>query len=284
MAPPLLAEIQVPFLRTRVGCIPHREVPEGNVERLRGFLDAALERPNVRIAIRNDGSRLSFQREIGAHYLDAIPEVLDNGFFFDPVARIDTGAYGEDYVCINLTVDQIRMRSEYRGEIDEPRYLAQLRDFVEFAANELGLRVVFVPHIYSDIFAISRLLETLDAFLLRTRVVVAPHLQDDAGAHHLFAIYKSARMVVGTRFHANVCSLAMGRPTVGLMALDRVKHMFDSVGFPESYVPLDEGFSDKLKDRLLASVEADKDYTARDHAREDTRRTYRGLFEALELC
>ncbi|MFP3454347.1 polysaccharide pyruvyl transferase family protein, partial [Bacillus sp. SIMBA_154] len=85
-------------------------------------------------------------------------------------------------------------------------------------------------HIPSDIKAIYQVLEALDDFTLRNSVFVAPCLQHDEGAKFIFSIYKSSDLVIGTRFHSNVCAISMGVPTIGLVALDRVKYLYDKFG------------------------------------------------------
>jgi len=71
----------------------------------------------------------------------------------------------------------------------------------------------------------------------------------------LFSVYKASGLVVGTRFHANVCSLAMDVPGIGLVALDTVKNMYDGLHLSERYVRLDRRFGDDLIAKIRAALE-----------------------------
>jgi hypothetical protein len=245
IAPELVGALAVPTLITSVGCMPHKDVPEGNVEKFRRFLDAVASNPKLRLAVRNDGSKLALRCDIGERYGERVPEVLDHGFFYDSARRPDILPDG-DYVAVNITSDQIRMNSTLRGELDSDRYYSELAVVCRHVTQELGLHIVFVPHIHSDLGAISELVGRLDDFTIREKVTVAPCIQGDDGANWLFGVYKHSRLVLATRLHANICSLAMGRPTLGLVAIDRVKHIYDGLGRPDDCVVLDGVFSRAL--------------------------------------
>ena len=249
MEPQLVAKIQVPTLICSVGCMPHKAIPVGNVDKFRRFLDAVMLNPKVRIAVRNDGSVLSLKNNIGVEYLRHIPEVLDNGFFFDTHAP-NPMPMEKDYIAINVTNDQLQMSSHSRGDIDKSVYLAALVQVVTHIAKTLKINVVFVPHIYADLKAIAEVLSLLDDFIIREYISVAPCLQYDEGTKTVFSVYKHSRLVIGSRFHTNVCSLAMGVPTVGLVALDRVKYVYDQLGVPDSYVLLDYDFASDLIEKV----------------------------------
>jgi len=249
MEPELVGGIKVPTLICSVGCIPHKAIPVGNVDKFRRFLDAVMLNTKVRIAVRNDGSILSLKNNIGAKYLLHIPEVLDNGFFFDTQAA-HTLPIENSYIAINVTDDQLKMSSYCRGDIDKSVYLAALAYVITHIAKTLNINVVFVPHIYSDLNAISELFSLLEDFVIREYISVAPCLQHDEGAKTVFSVYKNSRLVIGSRFHANVCSLSMGVPTVGLVALDRVKYVYDQLGMPDSYVLLDYDFRSDLIEKV----------------------------------
>jgi len=256
MEPELVTHIKVPTLICSVGCMPHKTIPLGNVEKFRRFLDAVMLNPKVRIVVRNDGSVSSLKNEIGVKYLPHIPEVLDNGFFFDtqtanPLSMV------QGYISINVTNDQLQMISNSRGDIDKKIYLTALAQVVTHITQVLKIRVVFVPHIYTDLKAITEVLSLLDDFIIREYVSVAPCLQYDEGARAVFSIYKNSRLVIGSRFHANVCSLAMGVPTLGLVAPDRVKYIYDQLGLPNSYVLLGYDFADDLIEKIEHALRYD---------------------------
>jgi len=244
LAPELVKEIKVPTIIASVGCVPHKDVPDGNIEKFRSFLEAVKLNPKVKILIRNDGSVNSFKKYIGKKYLDDISEILDNGFFFDVNETLLP--FEDEYVAINITNDQLAMNSSCRESIRIDRYHDALVKTIKYLCEEKKLKIVFVPHIYSDLKAISEIVFQLDDYIIREFVSIAPCIQGDSGARLAFSVYKHSALTIGSRFHANVCALAMRVPVVGLVALDRVKYVFDQFKLPDSYVLLDYDFSDDL--------------------------------------
>ncbi len=250
--PKLIKDIKTPTLFTSIGCNPHKEIPEGNIEKFRVFLDEAIKNKNIKIAVRNDGSVNSIKRDIGEKYLNFIDEILDHGFFYtidSPMGRI----IDKKYIAINITNDQVLMKSELRSKIDMDIYHQELKATIKYIVNELKLHIVFVPHIYSDLKAISNLLDVIDDDIIRNHITIAPSIQGDHGANYLFSIYKNSEIILATRFHANVCNIAMGKKVIGLIALDRVEYLYQSIGIKNRTVLLDARFSEEIKNILDCS-------------------------------
>src|SRR5690606_6675629 len=102
--PELIKSIKVPTLITSVGCVPHKPVPPENLQRFRNFLDSLLANPKVKLSIRNDGSVDSFRFEVGDSYLSAIPEIIDNGFFYSVPGEVPR-LFPKNYIAINISFD-----------------------------------------------------------------------------------------------------------------------------------------------------------------------------------
>ena len=71
----LFQQLRVPVLFTSIGCIPHRNVPEGNVEKFSRFINAILEKKNAILAVRNDGSKMVLKSVLGDIVADKIPQI-----------------------------------------------------------------------------------------------------------------------------------------------------------------------------------------------------------------
>ncbi len=267
----VLKTLTVPTLMTSVGCIPHNEVPDGNIEKFRRFLDTCLSMKNIGIALRCDGSVESIRNEIGVQYLSQLPEIADNGFFYDVVGQHSFPI--TNYIALNITDDQIHMKRSATAVLDENAYYAELATVVQFIINQLGRTVVLVPHIYSDLRAISKLLAVIPDRLVRNNVMVAPCLQGDPGTHFMFNIYKQSDMVIGTRLHANICSLAMGVPAVGLTVLDRVQYLYDYIGIPEQACAVTPGFSSTVIDTIQTTLQTKEQIQTHMRGRFDVLRT-----------
>lgn len=243
--PELISQIKKPTLFTSIGCNPQKIVPDGNVEKFKRFLDEINENKNTRIAVRNDGSLGAIKRDFGREYLKDIVEILDHGFFYSPV-RSFSELVNRKYVAINIVNDQLGMRSSLRDMENKEEYLGELKKVVEYIVTHLEFNILFIPHIYSDLKAISEFLEIVDDSLIRNHITVAPCVQGDSGADLNFSLYKNSEFVVGTRLHANVCSIAMGNKTIGLAALDRVQYLYRSLGIVNRAVKLSSGYGAKV--------------------------------------
>lgn len=242
--PDLLAQLNVPTLITSVGCIPHQIVPLGNVEKFRIFLDKILENPKISLFVRNDGSVTSLRDEVGVEYLNFIPEVLDNGFFYE--SNTDYLMPMVNYVAINITDDQLSMYSKSRESIDTDLYHRELAKVIRHIVLVKKMNVVMVPHIHGDLIAISRLFSYLDDLMIRESISVAPCIQGDKGADFIFGLYKHSEFVLASRYHANVCNLAISKTTFGLGVLDRVRYLYDQLHISEMYVDMSGCYSEQL--------------------------------------
>jgi polysaccharide pyruvyl transferase WcaK-like protein len=247
----VLDKLKVPLMILSVGCIPHHEIPEGNLEKFKNFLDALLARKNTFVAVRNDGSKGVLKDYLGSIYEQAVPEVLDHGFYY----QNDGQAYlpsRRPYVLINTTLDQVDMVNLSMGKIDKEKYAEGMRQVIRHLIANTAYNVVFAPHIYRDLQAIQLLLDGIDDFAIRSRIVITPYVQGDEGCNQVFSAYKNARLVLGMRFHANVCSIAMGVPSIGIAALDRVSSMYRNLGLSEWVVSP----GDDLRDKLINQINA----------------------------
>lgn len=286
MSEEILNKINVPILITSVGSKPHKEVPEGNVKKFKNFLDILLDKENVNVMIRNDGSKKTIKNYLGEKYSSQIPQILDNGFFYknneDQFSLIS-----DKYVVINTTIDQIRMENnQYIDKIDEDIYHSELSKVAEYIIEQTELDIIFVPHIYKDLRSISRVLDNINDFYVRTRVEVAPYLHGDEGCNKLFKLYKDSEFIIGMRFHSNICSLAMNKFSIGLAALDRVIDMYDELGLGDRYIKVDGEFSDRLIEKIdnlyphrSSLIKKSKKSVRKE--KEDTLSKYREVIESI---
>lgn len=237
----LLNKLSVKTLICSIGSKPHKDIPDGNIEKYREFLSLCHEKDNINIAFRNDGSIETVSHDIGKRYTADIPEILDNGFFYQMTAKHNAFPI-KHYVAINITADQILMKNQEQGPIDVDLYYQKLCHVITNIIEDKRLNVVLVPHIYSDLNAITKLQSLLPDQYMRNSLFVAPCVQGDAGTDYIFSIYKNAKAVLATRLHANICNLALGCPVVGLVALDRVKYLYSFLNADHQAVSLNGEF------------------------------------------
>ena len=251
MSDEILDKLIVPTLFVSVGCMPHQPVPEGNIDKFHHFLQKVGSKKNMRIAVRNDGSILEIKRLFGSEFEGIITEILDNGFFYEPSLKFSCRLLEKPYIAINTTLDQLTMKNRMIGNINYSQLREELLSLLQRIIDETDYSLVFVPHIFKDLQAFRELLEGMNDFYIRSRVAIAPYLQGDYGCNYLMSVYNQADSVLSMRFHANVCPLSMGKRTVGLAALDRVVHMYNSIGKSSDCIPVNEKFADKVYKKMI---------------------------------
>jgi polysaccharide pyruvyl transferase WcaK-like protein len=236
----VLKKIKTEILITSIGCNPHRHVPKENFHKFKMFLDYVNEAKNIQIAVRNDGSVNSIKTDFGKKYLQGVVEILDHAYFYSP-KNLNFLPIGESYVSLNITEDQLGMINGIEG--DRAWYFDEIENLVG-SLSKLGFKTVFVPHIHQDVEAIAEIIGRLPSQLARSQTIVAPCLQSDYGADIIFSIYRGSKYVIGSRYHANVCSINLGVPTIGLSPLPRIGYTHSQINSPETSLPIKKGFSE----------------------------------------
>jgi polysaccharide pyruvyl transferase WcaK-like protein len=251
----ILDAIKTPILFTSVGCVPNKTVPKGNKQKFKCFLNYIIQSKRISLLLRNDGSVQNIEKEFGLDVSSQLPTILDNGFHYSPQKKF-LFPIRNKYVVINVSHDQVEMAGPEAVCQSESSYYKELIKTIEHIINNRGLDVCLIPHILQDLNAINSIIELLDERLIRNHITVAPCIQGDDGADFIFSIYKGSELVIGTRYHANVCSVAMGKKSIGLVALNRVMYMYDSIDMKGAYVMISDGFSAQLCkkiDRLIST-------------------------------
>jgi polysaccharide pyruvyl transferase WcaK-like protein len=253
-----LSQINTPILISSVGCTPNKIVPVENKIKFERFLNYVLSSKNISLLLRNDGSVQHLEREFGKELASSVTMILDNGFHYVPEVAFQIPTQRK-YVAINVSYDQSNMRGPESACIDTNVYYNELAKTVEHIIKLQGLDVCFVPHIHEDYKAIAQITSLLEDFLVRNHIAIAPYFQGGGAEDFIFSIYRNSELIVGTRYHTNVCGTAMGVKTIGLPLLNRIKHMYDSIDMSESYVILQDGFSTLLIQKIDSLLSEDVD-------------------------
>ncbi|MEP0177514.1 MAG: polysaccharide pyruvyl transferase family protein [Paraglaciecola sp.] len=252
ICPTLLPKLTVPTWLTSIGCAPHHPIPKENKPKFIDFLDACLDNKSIKINVRNDGSIRALHNDIGKQYANEITEILDHGFFYKP--EVSSGLPVNNYIAVNISEDQIKMQRQSGQSINPEQYYLNLANSLTEIINLTDKNIVLIPHIYSDLLAINNLTNKMNDFDLRNRVTVAPCIQGSVGANYIFSLYNLADLIIGMRFHTNVCGIAMNKPTIGLQALDRVGYLYEHLGLTNRTVLVELNFSSNLVSMILDAL------------------------------
>ncbi|OOP65974.1 hypothetical protein BWZ43_23405, partial [Heyndrickxia oleronia] len=109
--------------------------------------------------------------------------------------------------------------------------------------------IYLLPHIQSDYIAILDILKLIKNEYARTRISIAPLIQGQE--LKTFRCYKDCEMIFGMRFHANVCSMSLGVPSLGLITYPKHGNLYDELGIPDRKIEIDNPtFFDRLEQEL----------------------------------
>ncbi|WP_340642253.1 polysaccharide pyruvyl transferase family protein [Photobacterium damselae] len=252
----ILSKIRSRILITSIGSNPHREVPVENLKKYKNFLDYVRTNDNIKIALRNDGSEESIKKDLGEEYLSIFNSVLDHGFFYE--LEKTPFSIEEEYAAINITADQIEMYSNGKKLDNKSRYLNEMRDLILDIIELKKLKVIFVPHIFSDINAISELLSIIPDRYKRSEISIAPLYQGDVGTNYIFNIYQNSKFTIASRYHANVCVLNSDSNVIGLSPLNRINYIHKQFSKNDSYVSLEKGFKEKVLNLMNNDISINK--------------------------
>lgn len=255
----LISEIKVPLLITSVGCYAGKPIPEGNEKKFTSFLEYCAKAENIEIFFRNDGSKNRLKHLFGEELAAPFPEILDNGFFYQNENKLRLPVKRE-YVALNVAFDQLGETGPGSKTINATKFFREVRHLIQFLISEQGYDVCLVPHIPDDLRGIVEILNDLPNKLARENITIAPLLSGWKGADYIFDIYAAAALVIGNRFHTNVCSLAMRKKTIGLSAMNRISAVFESVGLSEYCIDLDlENWLSATRELVYNTLEYPKD-------------------------
>ena len=209
---------------------------------------------NAKVLFRNDGSLSLLRGHYDEGVLARVSEIPDGGFFYKITKpSVDFGKT----ICFCVARDMANLR--YTGEDGYDRFVQTLGSWCdEFLKSYQDYKVVFVPHIYSDISIIDDVLKSISDSNRRMRVLVAPlYAISPEVIGGTFAAYSGCELVVSMRFHGNVVPIGNGIPTLGAVSLKKHQLLYESIGLPERYMStMNSEFWDMLTVEVVKSLES----------------------------
>jgi len=248
----LLAKIKVPIIFNALGVDPAQGASDIAIAKFRKFLDFVIESPSMLLSCRNDGSIKTLKEIIGEKYAKNFFHVPDAGFFtivkdcFHP--ELDNK---KKNVVIQLAGDVLENRfpNTQNNHISYEEFLESFAAFM-VEMNKLDVNFIFTPHIFKDLKIIDELINRLPESLTRNCVAVAPYLVGQKGQDYIFDLYKKADLVLGMRFHANVCAIGLGSKCIGLANYRQIHELYEELGLSEYKVSVNEKGFEKILYRL----------------------------------
>jgi polysaccharide pyruvyl transferase WcaK-like protein len=248
-----LARLTVPTVFFALGVDTGQGYNAQTAERFSLFMSTILNRRDMFICVRNDGSSRALEEVLDFEIASRVPILPDGGFFVDPAgccpSQNDSGRIG-----INIAGDMLDRRFD-RG-LSAEEFLRELAsaccDLMDARAE---LRIDLMPHIWRDSAMIAQLLTMIPDPYLRRRVAIGRLEPRMTGLTDFLQSYRSFDLVLGMRFHANVCPIGMGIPARGLLNYPQVEHLYEELDIQDRLIDVREiGFGKYLVDAVLTDL------------------------------
>ncbi|WP_186392281.1 MULTISPECIES: polysaccharide pyruvyl transferase family protein [unclassified Pannonibacter] len=226
--------------------------------RFRTFMDHVLGHPGFFVCVRNDGSSAALEQVLGSSYASQVPVMPDGGFWAGEALGMvaQQGAGTGPLIGINIAGDMLERRFEEKAAAE--RFLPALARSVEnILEGHSGLRIVLFPHIWRDVQLISGLLPHIKDPYLRRRIRIAALDPTAAGLPEFLQEYSRCQLILGMRFHANVCPIGMGVPAVGLYNYPQIELLYGELGLADRIIDVrKEGFSTRIEAEVQRHLQA----------------------------
>jgi hypothetical protein len=257
----IFKKIKKPVIFYSLGIDAGQGYTEQSISRFRTFLDFLIDNPNKYfLSGRNDGAMHTLHKIIGKKYAEHFVTIPDGGFL------LNFGGAGSDllkdksvkYIGLNLAGDMLETRFPNR---DSEEVLKQLsHSILKISEQYSDYKFVFFPHILRDLNLLTSLFKFFPDNFFRKKVIVGPLINGDLGMKLVFQLYGECDLILGNRFHSNVCSIAQGVPTIGLVNYSQIKLLYDEIGIPERTIDISNSDFQKKLQLLVNETLDDLDF------------------------
>lgn len=256
--PDLYRQMEVPVFFNALGVDEGQGASAGAVEKFQAFVDCALEEKGDLISVRNDGAHATLTKHLGASYGDRVNTVPDGGFFSSEAWKEEgSNSDGKTLIGINIACDMPEVRFQGFG-VESPliSFCEEMAQSLELVSEQIpDSELLLVPHIYSDVRVVSLILDRLPDRLRRNRVRVLNYGSGEQIAEGIVREYAQCDLVLGMRFHANVCALAYGVNTLGLECYPQITKLYGELGLEDRLIDVSKpGFKDGLASRVVREL------------------------------
>lgn len=253
ITPERLARLSVPTVFFALGVDTGQGYSESSAQRFRAFMATVLARRDQFVCVRNDGSARALREVLGAAEAARIPTMPDGGFFAG-AADCTPSATPGGRIGINIAGDMLERRFDRQLTVDG--FLRELAGACcEILDGDPNLRIDFMLHIWRDLSLIAQILPMIPDPYLRRRVAIGRLEPGKTGLPEFLQSYRDCDLVLGMRFHANVCPIGMGVPTLGLLNYPQVAHLYEELDMTDRIVDVRHaGFGKRLVDAVQTDL------------------------------
>ncbi len=242
-----LDKIYTPIVYYALGYAVYYNQPYFNGNALEMLLEYSRNRKNMMISLRNDGSFKRMHERISDKSLMENVDVIPDCGFYVPVSDYHHPELepNKTNIIIQLAGDKLEYRFKEQVNflsrvkrklfgIENARnqkiFLQRMADVIVELSKNKDVNFIVAPHIFHDLGIAYKLISLLPLSVTRHQLNVSNILRGCDGARYFFDLYRKSDLVIGARFHANVCAIGLGTPVVGLVSHDQLDGLYDELG------------------------------------------------------
>lgn len=256
IAPDKFAMLTVPTAFYALGVDTGQGYTDQTASRFRAFITSIMSRKTMFVCVRNDGSSFALHEVLGQEMARQIPVMPDGGFFASSQSTgTDADITHARRIGVNIAGDMLDHRFNVAGS--HHGFLVGLaKTFSVLMDTHEDLDIELAPHIWRDVVLISELLPLIQDHYLRRRISIAPLTPVNSGLNDFLQRYARYDLVLGMRFHANVCPIGMGVPTIGLLNYPQVALLYKELGMEDRLLDVRlPDFAPALQDFALKDID-----------------------------
>lgn len=253
----IIPNIEVPMIFNALGVDVGMGATSASIEKFKRFLDILIDREDVLLSCRNDGAFHNLETHIGANYASNFFRLHDAGFYFKPEKiKHHELVSNKLNILFQLAGDMPDVRfSPDSSEITYDTFLDEISSVITKLA--ISSNIILCPHIFRDLEIISEIMKRLPDKVSRENVSITPYIQGDVGANYIFSLYQQTDLNIAMRFHANVCSLANGCKTIGLVNYIQIENLYREIDL-DKYIDVRKiGFGSRLEEAAKSELSAE---------------------------
>lgn len=246
-----IEKIRTPILFFGLGCDIAKGASENTIKKFEKFLDYVTNSNKYMVTLRNDGSFETIRQLYGDKYFNSIHRVADGAFSFKPKSLLyDEISHDSKLIGINIASDMIDIR--FNNNLKYTDFINEMSIVINhFLDDRKEYNVILFPHIYSDLKAIYDLLEKIEDPIRRKKIIVAPLLTGMGSEEYIFGMYNKCDMIMGMRFHSNVCAITQNIPTIGLSSYKKIHDLYLELELLDRVIYVNKkGFHETLSNKI----------------------------------
>ena len=253
ITPEHLAKLKVPTLFFALGVDTGQGYSEKAITRFAAFIETVLARHDLFVCVRNDGSTRALREVLGEETSSRIPCIPDGGFFADPFNGVFADVKS-NRIGINIAGDMLDRRFDRGFGVEN--FLRELADScIVLMDIKTELHIELIPHIWRDCTLIARLLPMFPDPYLRRRIAVSRLDATETGLANFLDTYRGCDLVLGMRFHSNVCPIGMCVPSRGLLSYPQVEYLYEEMDMSDRAIDVRHtGFGAHLIEGVLTDL------------------------------